>query len=135
MYPSLNPRHVGIQISSFDQGLLLAKRHGFVGYDFAISMAENWAKQHSPAALADLFASTRIRAGCWNLPFLPLGSEEDYQRGLAVLADQARLAQSVGALRAAIWIVPSSDTLTFRENFAFHVTRYRPIGKVLDDFG
>src|SRR5262249_4795518 len=76
-----------------------------------------------------------VRIGCWNIPFRPLGSEEDFQKGIAALPAQAKLAESIGALRTAMWIIPSSDTLTFRENFDLHVKRYRAISQILVDHG
>jgi len=134
MFPSFNPGHVGIKVT-LDEGIPMAKRHGFVGYDFPMVEAEAWAKQRSAAALCDLFASNDVRIGCWNLPFRAMGDEADYQKGIAALTGQAKLAQTMGALRTAMWIIPSSDSLTFRENFDLHVARYRPISKILGDFG
>jgi len=134
MFPSFNPGHIGIKVS-LEEGIPMAKRHGFVGFDFPMLDAEAWAKERSAAALADLFASSGVRIGCWNLPFRAMGDEADFQKGLAALPEQAKLAQAIGALRTAMWIIPSSDSLTFRENFDLHVARYRAISKVLGDFG
>src|SRR5262249_41380623 len=82
-----------------------------------------------------LFASNGIRVGAWNLPLRPMGDEGDYQKALAALPAQAKLARDIGALRAAMWIIPSSDSLTFRENFDLHVARYRPISRILGEHG
>jgi sugar phosphate isomerase/epimerase len=134
MFPSFNPGHVGIKVS-IEEGIPMAKRHGFLGFDFPMLEAEAWAKEHSASALADLFASKGIRVGAWNLPLRPMGDEGDFQKALAALPAQAKLARDIGALRAAMWIIPSSDTLTFRENFDLHVARYRPISQVLGEHG
>src|SRR5450432_519733 len=108
MFPSFNPGHVGIKVS-LEDGVRMAKRHGFTGYDFVMLEAEALAKEHGATALADLFASNGVRVGCWNLPFRAMGDEADFQQGLAALTEQARLAQAIGALRTAMWIIPSSD--------------------------
>jgi sugar phosphate isomerase/epimerase len=134
MFPSFNPGHVGIKVG-LEDGIPMAKRHGFAGFDFGMLDAEAWVNARSAQALADLFGAHDIRIGCWNLPFRVMGDEADYQKGLTALPAQAKLAQTIGALRTAMWIIPSSDTLTFRENFDLHVARYRGIVRVLDDFG
>jgi sugar phosphate isomerase/epimerase len=134
MFASFNPGHVGIKVPIAD-GIPMAKRHGFLGFDFAMLEAEAWAKEHGAQALADLFASNGIRVGAWNLPLRPMGDEGDYQKALAALPAQAKLSRDIGALRAAMWIIPSSDTLSFGENFDLHVARYRPIAQVLGEHG
>ena len=54
---------------------------------------------------------------------------------MAQLPELAKVASALGVGRTATWIMPTSDELTYQENFAFHVERLRPAAAVLADEG
>ena len=60
--------------------------------------------------------------------------EKTFLEGLERLGEYASYASSIGIRRAATWIVPSHDTLSYRENFALHVERLRKVLDVLLEY-
>lgn len=133
MFASLNPGHVGISVSLRD-GLALAERHGFGGLDAQLSAIHEEVKQIGAAALRDLYVQHGLRIGAWNLPFMPYRvTEEAWRNWLDILPQMLASAQKLGALRAAMWIMPGSDEYEYEANFAFHVARFAPIAKLLAD--
>lgn len=52
-----------------------------------------------------------------------------------LLRQQAQYAEHMGVTRAVTGIMPFSDTMDFRENYVFHLKRYRESVKVLSQFG
>ena len=135
MFATLNPEHIGVHID-LEDGLDLAKNHGFEGYDFAIAHAWELAQKTSPKAVADLFAQRGLKIGCWNLPFVPYRVDlETWKTELENLKKYAGLAAEMDALRTGMWIISFSDTLDYEENMAFHLERFGPICEILHDHG
>ena len=133
MFASLNPGHVGISVSLRD-GLALAERHGFGGLDAQLSAIHEEVKQAGAAAVRDLYVQHGLRIGAWNLPFMPYRvTEEAWRNWIDILPQMLASAQKLGALRAAMWIMPGSDEHDYEANFAFHVARFAPIAKLLAD--
>jgi len=135
MFPSLNPGHVGIQVS-FRDGLALAERHGFGGFDAQLAPLHDEVTRQGAAAVRDLYLQRGLRIGAWNLPFLPYRvTEAEWRDGLAKLPAQLASASALGARRAGMWILSGSDERAFDDNFAFHVARFQPIARLLADHG
>jgi sugar phosphate isomerase/epimerase len=135
MFPSFNPGHVGIQVSLGD-GLALAERHGFGGFDAQLRPLHDEVTQRGAAAVRDAFIARGLRPGAWNLPFMPtrVGADE-WRAGLAGLPNLLASARAVGATRGGMWILPGSDEREFDANFAFHVERFQPVARLLADHG
>ena len=135
MFASLNPGHIGIQVGLRD-GLALAERHGFGGYDAQLAPLHEEVTRHGAAAVRDLCVQHGLRLGAWNLPFQAgRVSEEEWRVGLGQLPPLLASARAVGALRAGMWILPGSNERAFDENFAFHVARFQPVARLLADHG
>ena len=135
MFPSLNPGHVGISVS-LREGLALAERHGFGGYDAQLVPLHEEVESLGASAVRDLFIRHGLRVGAWNLPFMPYRvTAEEWRDRLAELPPMLASARAVGALRAGMWIMPGSDEWTFDQNFAFHVERFQPVARLLADNG
>lgn len=135
MFPSFNPGHVGIQVSLRD-GLAMAERHGFGGFDAQLAELQQEVAAHGAAATRELFIGHGLRPGAWNLPFMPYrGSEDEWRAGMAKLLPLLSVARDIGALRAGMWIFPGCNDRTYAENFEFHVTRFQPIARLLADHG
>lgn len=136
MFASLNPGHVGIHHLTFQQGLALAERHGFGGYDAQLAPIHEEVSRHGADAVRALYFQHGLRIGAWNLPFMPYRvSEAEWRAGIAALPPQLASASALGARRAGMWILSGSDERAYDENFAFHVARFQPIAALLADHG
>jgi sugar phosphate isomerase/epimerase len=132
MFRNLSPGAIGIR-TDLAGAVELAARHGWQGLDLPVVEAAKMAAEHSPAAVAALFERARLRPGGWGLP---VNWRAAYgQEALDALDEQAALAQQLGCTRVYTWLLPSSDELPFRENFAHHVARLQPIAAVLERHG
>ncbi len=135
MFSSFNPGMVGIHVP-FRDGLALAERHGFGGFDAPLATLHDELERHGAAAVRDLYRERGLRIGAWNLPFMPYKvSEAEWREGIIRLPAQLGSASALGARRAGMWILPGSDERPFEENFAFHVARFQPIARLLADHG
>lgn len=135
MFPSFNPGHVGIQVS-LREGLAMAERHGFGGYDAQLAEIHAEVTAHGAPALRDLFCVHGLRIGAWNIPFMPYAvSDDEYNEQLVRLAAMLPSARDFGAHRAGMWIFSGSDERAYEENWDFHVGRFRPIAALLADHG
>ena len=135
MFSSLNPGHVGIS-ASLREGLALAERHGFGGYDAQLAPLHEEVTAHGATAVRDLFLQHGLRIGAWNLPFMPYRvTEAEWRDWLAKLPPLLASARALGALRAGMWIFPGSDERSYDDNFAFHVARFKPVAQLLAEHG
>jgi sugar phosphate isomerase/epimerase len=132
MFRNLSPGAIGIR-TDLAGAIDLAQRHGWQGIDLPTGEAVRLAAERTVADVAALIQQAGLRLGGWGLPIDWRG---DYDRAaLAVLEQQAALAQRLGCTRVYTWLLPSSDELPFRENFDRHVARLRPIAEVLAAHG
>jgi sugar phosphate isomerase/epimerase len=135
MFASFNPGHVGITVS-LREGLALAERHGFGGYDVQLATLHDEVAAQGAAAVRDQFLQHGLRIGAWNLPFMPYSvSEAEWRDWLGRLPPLLASARALGALRAGMWILPGSDERGFDDNFAFHVARFQPVARLLAEHG
>ena len=131
MFASFNPGHVGISVSLRD-GLALAERHGFGGYDAQLAALHEEVAAHGARAVHDLFVQHGLHVGAWNLPFMPYGvTEGEWRDWLGKLPPLLASARALGALRSGMWIMPGSNEREFDANFAFHLARFQPIARLL----
>lgn len=135
MFASLNPGHIGINVT-LEAGLELAERHGFGGYDASLEALHAAVTQQGATAVSDLFLARGLRVGAWNLPFMPYAvSEAEWRERLAELPALFVKAAAVGARRACMWVLPGSNDRAYEENFDHHVARFQPIARLLADQG
>jgi len=136
MFASLNPGHIGIRNLSFQEGLALAERHGFGGLDVQLAPIHEEVSRHGASSVRALFLQHGLRIGAWNLPFVPYRvTDDEWRAELAKLPPQVANAGTLGAHRAAMWILPGSNDYSYDENFAFHVARFQPIARLLANHG
>lgn len=135
MFASFNPGHVGISVP-LREGLALAERHGFGGYDAQLGTLHDEMAARGATAVREEFIQHGLRIGAWNLPFMPYRvTEVEWRDWLGRLPPLLASARALGALRAGMWIMPGSDERGFDDNFAFHVARFQPIARLLADHG
>ncbi len=134
MFLNLNPNMIGVG-ADLDTAARYAAAHGFAGIDFSISEAAQLADERGPAHVQAIFDGHGMRPGAWGLPGDFRGDPDAWQDTLDRLPQYAQLAQELGALRAATWILSGHDERDFDENFAFHVERLRPAAAILNNYG
>ncbi len=135
MFSSFNPGHVGISVS-LREGLALAERHGFGGYDASLTALHDEVAAHGAPAVRELFLDHGLRIGAWNLPFVPYQvTDAEWRDWLGRLPPLLATARALGARRAGMWILPGSDALAYDANFKFHVERFRPVAELLGEQG
>ena len=135
MFASFNPGHVGITVS-LREGLALAERHSFGGYDAQLTALHGEVASLGAAAVRDQFIQHGLHPGAWNLPFMLYHvTEAEWRDWLGKLPPLLASARALGALRAGMWILPGSDERAFDDNFAFHVARFQPVARLLADHG
>ena len=125
MFKDLSPGAIGIQ-ANIEEGLALAKSAGFEGLDLNISEASTLASEHSVDYVKNLWAEAGLKMGGWGLSVNYRGSDAEFDESLSQLPDLAKLAADLGCYRTTTVVSPSSNDLTFQENWDFHIKRLRP---------
>ena len=132
MFKNLSPGAIGVA-ADMKQGLTYARQFGFEGLDLNIYEAKKIAEEQSIEEVNKLWDG--IKMGSWTFPITWNAPEEEYREQLSQLPKVAALAAELGCFRTAIWIPPASSEKTYQENWDFHVSRFRPIGEILADYG
>lgn len=130
MFTSLNPRMLGLSMS-FDDTVQAASDFGFQGVELDHGSLVDLPTQ----VLRQRIEDAGLRAGGWSLPFDYAADESTYEAGLRDLAGIASRAGAVGTTRCIRWIRPYSDDRDWDENWRFHVSRLRPVARVLAEQG
>ena len=105
MFASFNPGHVGITVS-LREGLALAERHGFGGYDAQLTALHGEVASLGAAAVRDQFIQHGLHPGAWNLSFMLYHvTEAEWRDWLGKLPPLLASAHALGALRAGMWIL------------------------------
>ncbi len=129
MYPALSPGAIGVKLP-FEESARLAAQAGFKGISVDVGAALG-----DPAAMRRTLEANKLSPASWGLPVEFRRDEETHRKGLARLPELAKAAKQIGADRCSTWIWPSSDTLTFEENFELHRKRLRECAAVLAEHG
>lgn len=134
MFKSLTPGAIGVK-GSTEELISLASAGGFQGLDIGIQAVAELVDKKGVSEVKSMFESANLKVGAWGLPVKWNGPEDAYQEGLKGLEKLARVGAELGATRCAQWIPCASDTMTFRENFRYHIKRLKPIAEILDAHG
>lgn len=134
MFKNLSPGAVGIRCSWLE-GLDLAQQAGFEGADLSLGDGKKIADEQGIDAVKELFASRHLKMGGWGLPVNWRGTDAEFYESLSRLPAQAQLAAELGCFRTMTWVPPCSHDKPRKENFDFHVKRFRLIAEVLKDYG
>jgi sugar phosphate isomerase/epimerase len=86
-------------------------------------------------ALLEQMREGGLRWGAANLPVDFRFDEERYRGSLAGLADFARGLTRAGVSRVGTWLMPGSETLTYRKYFDVVASRLREVATLLDGEG
>src|SRR5918994_2545575 len=134
MYATIGPDALGIRGLPLSEAIALARDTGFAGLAFDSRAAASAVDEHGLAAVQDQFAQAGVKPALWNLP-VAWRDDEQWQADLRELPRLAATARELGATRTATYMPSGSDERPFEENFAWHVSRLRPIAEVLRDEG
>ncbi|MEM1607330.1 MAG: sugar phosphate isomerase/epimerase [Candidatus Bathyarchaeia archaeon] len=130
MFRSLSPYAIGIH-KSLQENIKLAKIGDFQGVEINIIEVSNLVEEKSLSYVKNLFSEEGIKPSGWWLPFDWRGDKETFERELKKLERLASLAAEIECARALTFILPFSDDKPFEDNFKWHVSRLKPIVKVL----
>lgn len=130
MYRSLNVGVLGHRLS-FPEVCALASRNGFEGAD----VAGPELNQDNLDAFREILDSHQLQPGLVSLPLNFRATQAKFDACLEELPKMAELAVELGYTRTTTVVMPGDNQLSFRENWAFHVERLRPIAEILDYHG
>lgn len=130
MFKNLSPGAVGIKATT-QQAIHLAATCGFQGVDLNINEAAESVDKGELDRYRAAFRSRGIVPGGWGLPVDFRRDDATFERDLAGLARLAQAADAMDCRRAFTYLLPFSDTLTYKENFALHRQRFVRITAVL----
>jgi len=134
MFPNFSPGPLGINVP-FNEAVQLAVRFGFGGLDVSIAELQQIAATQGVEAISEQMARNDLQFGIWTFPFPYRDDEDSWRQGLAELPARAELAKSLGAVRTSTYIAPADDDRDWEENYEFHLTRLRPVARILADHG
>ncbi|MBI4530875.1 MAG: sugar phosphate isomerase/epimerase [Candidatus Latescibacteria bacterium] len=134
MFMNLSPGAIGIR-ATLDEAIDLAKATGFQGIDLNIREVAELVEKTSIDHVTSLFKEAGVRPGGWGLPVNWRGDEGTYQADLQALPGLAEVGAKIGCTQVPTWVLSFSDELPFRENFEWHVKRFRPVAQILKDHG
>jgi len=129
----LNPGAIGV--SADQMGTLdLAIKYGYE----AIIAKPDELLQYSDEQRAALLEKMKANNITWGSSGLPVDFRKDadtYIKGVEALKAQAPELEKVGATRMNTWIMPSHNTLRYRDNFDRHARRLGECADILADHG
>jgi len=128
----VNPGAIGVN-GDLHQLLKWADQYGF---EAIVSNPTQLAAMKSDElkSFLDAMKSKNISWGSTNLPIDFRKSEEKYQEGLQGLPHLAKALKKAGATRMNTWIMPTHETLSYRENFDQHVERLKEAGRIIGHY-
>lgn len=130
MFRNLSPYAIGIH-KPLDENIRLAKIGGFQGVEIDINEVLKLTEEKSIGYVKRLFKDEDVKPGGWGLPFEWRGDKDTYEKGLSKLKRLASVAFELECTRVFTWILPFSDDKPFEENFNWHISRLKPIAKIL----
>ena len=128
-YAVLSLGRIGFN-GTFEQSVELAHKYGFEGIDPDADLSDADLKR-----LLDDLASKNLKFGAAGLPVDFRKDEATFSEGLKKLPDAAKALQRAGVGRVSTWVLPSSNDLTYLQNFRAHACRLRECARVLADHG
>jgi sugar phosphate isomerase/epimerase len=132
-YTVLSLGRLGLH-GSFEQSVALATKHGFEGVDPVPGLFARLSDDELGKLLNDLRAKS-VRLGAAGLPVDFRRDEVTFSDDLKKLPDAAKALERAGVRRVSTWVLPSSDELTYLQNFRQHASRLRACALVLHDHG
>lgn len=130
---SLNPGALGVSLDQ--KGLLEAAAQ--LGFEAIVAYPNELAGM-SKQGLKDLKQELEDKGIKWGSAGLPVEfrkTEAQFKKDLSQLPKLAEAMSKVGATRMNTWLMPTHDTLTYRENFRQHKVRLQEVGQLIAHYG
>ncbi len=124
---------IGVQANQHE-AIALAAKHGFESVEarpFELAKLDD-------SSLEKVLVSLRSLKLSWGTAGLPIDfrvNDADYAKALESVKSICPGLQRAGVTRMNTWLMPSSNSLTYMQNFKQHATRLSEVGKVLGDHG
>lgn len=135
MFKALSPGAIGVAADNLEASLTAAKIGGFDGVEFSPREIAEIIEKNDVEAARNKFAAAGVRPAGWGLPVDWRASEDDWRKGLDELPRLAKAAAAIGCPRAMTWIMPCSNEREYSDNYRFHVARFQPIARILEECG
>jgi sugar phosphate isomerase/epimerase len=135
MFKTLCPHAIGVKPKDLRESLAAAKVGDFTGLEVSAGEIANLIDEQGASAVKQLFADAGIIPAAFGLPTDWRTSEENWKRDLDQLPRLAKSVAAIGITRTFTWIMPCSNERAMDANRVFHIERFKPIAKILHDFG
>ena len=132
MYKAFSSGLLGFPNRTLKEDIALAVKYGYEGINFDIKRES---ASLSPGEFRELLAGSRLKSGGFGLPVEFRKSREIYEADLENLPALCEFARKTGTTRCTTWLMPCSDTLDYKANFALHKERLTPLAKIFEDHG
>jgi len=129
MYKTFSPGDLG-HGSLFKDAAKIGAAAGYEGYWFSITGDCTTDVNETK----DLLAETGLKAAGFGLPVEFRTDESKFNDDLGKLEGYAKYAADIGAKRSATWIMPFSETHSYKENFELHRSRLKKCYEILDSY-
>lgn len=130
MYRALMTGAIGVNVS-FEEQVRLAAAYGFQG--IGVGMAE--IERLGLEGVRSLLTANHLLPAVTSLPVNFREDEATFRRDLAKLPEFVRMLTDIGCTRAATWILPYLQKMTYEEAFEQLRSRTAAICEVLAPFG
>lgn len=135
MYSTLSPGAIGVKFENLQAAIAGAKKHGFGGLEFSPQTVADLVEKSGAESVAALFGDAGVRPAVFGLPVEWRADEARWKADLEQLPRLAAAAAAIGCRRTATWVMPASNDRALEENRQFHIERFTPIAKVLNEHG
>jgi sugar phosphate isomerase/epimerase len=132
-YSILSLGRIGFH-ASFPESVELAAKYGFEGLDPDANYFASLDSDSLKRLLDDL-QKRNLKFGAAGLPVEFRKDADTFNDGLKKLPAVAATLQRAGIWRVSTWVLPSSNDLTYEQNFNQHTARLRQCAKALADHG
>jgi hypothetical protein len=131
MYKALNLGAIGIQAATLDDAIEAAVS----GLFHAVEISPEEIARLPAVDVLQKLETAKMKAAAWGLPASWRGSEGDHAELVTTLPTLAKKCFEVNCVRASTWISPASDSVSFEDNWNWHVGRLSPLASILADHG
>ncbi|MGH9396451.1 MAG: TIM barrel protein [Terriglobia bacterium] len=132
-YTNLSLGRLGFS-GTFEQSVELAHTYGFEAVDPDTNLFARLSDGDLKRLLADL-AAKNLTFGAAGLPVDFRHDDAAFNESLKALPEYSKTLARAGIVRSSTWIMPSSNSLTYLQNFRQHACRLRACAKILASHG
>lgn len=131
MYQSINFGVCNINAGGIEKAARLASMAGFKAMEGSIPEIQSLGAEK----VQEVLDKYGLFISCTNLPFQPTRDDEEaFKAHLVELEEQAKLAEQLNITRMIMWL-GGGGRMPYEENFAYHVSRFKPTAEILGAHG